>query len=180
MKVLSLLVSLYDFGGIIGSVMSGYVSDRIGYRSFVMLPMIAVSIPLMGYFRFGGVEAGWIYFVLVPIVGILTGGPANIISSAIAADLAQSPEIGGDQEALSTVTGIIDGTGGFGAAIGQTFIGLITANSWDLVFVFLMSEVHTGIGLVAILTMSPILLREMRTYQAPQTKESRLKQGYST
>mmetsp|Transcript_25771 Transcript_25771/g.45390 ORF Transcript_25771/g.45390 Transcript_25771/m.45390 type:complete len:344 (-) Transcript_25771:1372-2403(-) len=160
MELLSLLVSLYDLGGIVGSVVSGHISDRIGYRSFVMLPMLALSIPLMGYFRFGNVGADWIFFILVPTVGILTGGPSNIISSAIAADLAQSSELGGNQEALATVTGIIDGTGGFGAALGQTFIGLITAASWDFVFVFLM-----GIGFVAICTMSPILYREYSQYQ---------------
>jgi sugar phosphate permease len=139
-EVLSALASLYDIGGIIGSVLAGHYSDKIGYRSFVMLPMLAISIPIMGIFRLGTPDSYWIYFILVPIVGIMTGGPSNIISSAIAADLAQNPEIIGSGEALATVTGIIDGTGGFGAALGQTLIGLIATASWDLVFVFLMSK----------------------------------------
>lgn len=139
-ELLSALASLYDIGGIVGSVLSGHISDKIGYRSFVMLPMLAIGIPIMGLFRLGTPETFWIYFILVPLVGIMTGGPANIIASAISADLAHNPDVPKNKEASATVTGIIDGTGGFGAALGQTFIGLISESSWDMVFVFLMGK----------------------------------------
>jgi sugar phosphate permease len=139
-EVLSALASLYSIGGIIGSVLAGHFSDKLGYRSFVMLPMLAFGIPVMGLFRLGTPDTYWIYFILVPLAGMMTGGPANIIASAIAADLAQNPDIKAKGEALATVTGIIDGTGGFGAALGQTLIGLLATTSWDLVFVFLMGK----------------------------------------
>mmetsp|Transcript_10592 Transcript_10592/g.20421 ORF Transcript_10592/g.20421 Transcript_10592/m.20421 type:complete len:470 (+) Transcript_10592:232-1641(+) len=164
--VLSAIASLYDIGGIVGSIVSGHYSDKIGYRSFVMLPMLAMSIPIMGVFRLGTPDTFWIYFILVPIVGIMTGGPSNIISSAIAADLAQTPDIQENQEALATVAGIIDGTGGFGAAFGQTFIGLIATASWDMVFVFLMGKDYAGIAFLSLLTMSPMLFREVRLWKA--------------
>lgn len=43
-------------------------------------------------------------------------------------------------DALATVTGIVDGTGSFGAAIGQILIAVIEqkTNSWTWVFYFLM------------------------------------------
>lgn len=42
-----------------------------------------------------------------------------MISSAISADLGRQELIQGSSEALATVTGIVDGTGSVGAAVGQ-------------------------------------------------------------
>lgn len=42
-----------------------------------------------------------------------------MISSAISADLGRQEALQNSQEALATVTGIVDGTGSFGAAAGQ-------------------------------------------------------------
>ena len=53
------------------------------------------------------------------------GGPNNIITSAIAADLADDPSIKGNNCALGTVTGIINGSGSVTAALGQ-LLALIT------------------------------------------------------
>lgn len=51
--------------------------------------------------------------------GFFIGGPSNMISSAISADLGRQELIQGSNEALATVTGIVDGTGSIGAAVGQ-------------------------------------------------------------
>jgi OPA family glycerol-3-phosphate transporter-like MFS transporter 3 len=61
-------------------------------------------------------------------------------SSAISADLGKHPAVKDDTDALATVTGIVDGTGSLGAAIGQTIIALIEkeTSSWTWVFYFLM------------------------------------------
>lgn len=42
-----------------------------------------------------------------------------MISSAISADLGRQEMVKGSSEALATVTGIVDGTGSIGAAVGQ-------------------------------------------------------------
>lgn len=42
-----------------------------------------------------------------------------MISSAISADLGRQDLVKGSSEALATVTGIVDGTGSVGAAVGQ-------------------------------------------------------------
>lgn len=57
--------------------------------------------------------------VLLAITGLFIGGPSNIISSAISADLGRQDALRGSKEALATVTGIVDGTGSIGAAAGQ-------------------------------------------------------------
>ena len=50
------------------------------------------------------------------------GGPADIISSAISADLGKQNAVRGNKEALGTVTGIVDGNGSVGAATGQYLV----------------------------------------------------------
>eukprot|EP00964_Phaeocystis_antarctica_P153195 scaffold121335_cov24-Phaeocystis_antarctica.AAC.1 len=42
---------------------------------------------------------------MLGVMGILVGGPNNIITSAVAADLAEHPSIGGNTRSLGTVTG---------------------------------------------------------------------------
>lgn len=57
--------------------------------------------------------------MLLALTGFFVGGPSNIICSAISADLGRQEALRGSQEALATVTGIVDGTGSMGAAVGQ-------------------------------------------------------------
>jgi OPA family glycerol-3-phosphate transporter-like MFS transporter 3 len=59
---------------------------------------------------------------LMTVVGFFIGGPANLISGAISTDLGRSPTIAGNAKALSTVTGVVDGTGSVGAALGQLLV----------------------------------------------------------
>ncbi|EMP24000.1 Sugar phosphate exchanger 3 [Chelonia mydas] len=56
---------------------------------------------------------------IMAITGFFIGGPSNMISSAISADLGRQELVKGNSEALATVTGIVDGTGSIGAAVGQ-------------------------------------------------------------
>ena len=70
---------------------------------------------------------------LMTIVGYFVGGAANMISAAITADLGR--QVQGNAEALSTVTGIVDGTGSVGAALGQILVPLIQDSfDWHAVF----------------------------------------------
>ena len=64
----------------------------------------------------------YLLLTLLGVMGILVGGPNNIISSAVAADLAGHPSIKGNNRALGTVTGIINGSGSITASIGQSVL----------------------------------------------------------
>jgi len=52
------------------------------------------------------------------MLGFFISGLNNLISSACAADLGKQEVLKGNERAVSTVTGIIDGTGTLGSAIG--------------------------------------------------------------
>ena len=77
------------------------------------------------------------------ITGAFIGGPANMISAAITADLGRQEVLAASDQALSTVTGIVDGTGSFGAAIGQVLIPIIQKHfDWRFVFYFFILMVN--------------------------------------
>lgn len=89
--------------------------------------------------------------------GFFIGGPSNMISSAISADLGRQELIQGSSEALATVTGIVDGTGSVGAAVGQYLVSLIQDNlGWMWVFYFFI--LMTSCTVVFI---SPLIVREV-------------------
>jgi sugar phosphate permease len=61
--------------------------------------------------------------IMLLIMGTLVGGPNNIITSAVAADLASHPSIAGSKKSLGTVTGLINGSGSITASIGLLAVG---------------------------------------------------------
>lgn len=93
--------------------------------------------------------------------GALINGPATLISGAISADLGTHPSLG-NKDAMATVAGIIDGTGSFGAAIGQLAAGAISqAFGWKVAFIFL-----GVLCVVAALCIRPLLATDNRLLSA--------------
>ncbi|XP_075967531.1 sugar phosphate exchanger 3 [Anarhichas minor] len=147
----------YDVGGIIGGTVQGLISDCMGKRA----PVLAISLllamgALVGYSNSPNDKV--INSALLATTGFFIGGPSNMISSAISADLGRQEALRGSQQALATVTGIVDGTGSIGAAIGQYLVSLIESKlGWMCVFYFFI--VMTGGSIVFI---TPLLLKEVR------------------
>ncbi|XP_035673147.1 sugar phosphate exchanger 3-like [Branchiostoma floridae] len=125
-------------------MVSGYVSAKMKKRAPTMVTMLLLALPSL-----------WVYS------GFFIGGPANLISSAISADLGRQDLIKGNSEALSTVIGIVDGTGSVGASVGQIVVPLLHKQQhldWQWVFYFFM--LMTLMSTVCIL---PLLVREVRS-----------------
>ncbi|CAF1407537.1 unnamed protein product [Adineta steineri] len=97
--------------------------------------------------------------LVMTITGVFIGGPANMISAAITADLGRQEILAASDQALSTVTGIVDGTGSFGAAIGQVLIPIIQKQWSDWRFVFYFFIVMTFVTCCCIL---PLFIRECK------------------
>ena len=80
---------------------------------------------------------------------LLGNRPNNIITSAVAADLAAHPSVMGSNKSLGTVTGLINGCGAITASIGLLAVGpLQAAFGWSSVWVFLMGCTFTGTALM--------------------------------
>ncbi|XP_043944416.1 sugar phosphate exchanger 3 [Protopterus annectens] len=147
----------YDVGGIIGGSIQGLISDILRKRA----PVLAVSLllavaSLTGYSHSPNDKV--INAVIMAVTGFFIGGPSNMISSAISADLGRQEHIRGSKEALATVTGIVDGTGSVGAAVGQYLVSLIQNQlGWMWVFYFFILMTS-----LSILCISPLILKETR------------------
>ena len=125
----NIISALYSFGMMPGGIVCGFVSDLYGgRRACVCATMMVILVPLLLVFAYNmdtmPVDS---LLILLCIMGCLVGGPNNIITSAVAADLSEDPSIRGSNKALGTVTGIINGSGSVTAAFGQMAIPILAA-----------------------------------------------------
>lgn len=146
----------YDVGGIIGGTLQGFISDVLQKRAPVLALSLFLAVgSLVGYSRSPNNKS--VNALLMTITGFFIGGPSNMVSSAISADLGRQELIQGSSEALATVTGIVDGTGSIGAAVGQYLVSLIQDNlGWMWVFYFFILMTSC-----TILFISPLIVREV-------------------
>jgi sugar phosphate permease len=156
---------LYDVGMMPGGIIVGTVSDWYGgRRACVIATFMCILAPLLFVFsQYSSVLSAAYLLPMLGLMGILVGGPNNIITSAVAADLAEHPSIRGNSKALGTVTGIINGSGSVTAALGLLLIGPIQVNwGWTWVWYFLIFCTVVGT-----LCMSPRVYRELYYHDAP-------------
>ncbi|XP_033288233.1 sugar phosphate exchanger 3 isoform X4 [Orcinus orca] len=160
----------YDVGGIIGGTLQGFISDVLQKRAPVLALSLLLAVgSLVGYSRSPNDKS--INALLMAVTGFFIGGPSNMISSAISADLGRQELIQGSTEALATVTGIVDGTGSIGAAVGQYLVSLIQDNlGWMWVFYFFILMTSC-----TILFISPLIVREICYLM--QRQEARILSG---
>ena len=123
----NVISSLYSVGMMPGGIVCGWVSDLYnGRRACVIATFMGILVPLLLLFAwYMETLPVYVLLVLLCLMGCLVGGPNNIITSAVAADLADDPSIRGNNRALGTVTGIINGSGSVTAAFGQLAIPVL-------------------------------------------------------
>ncbi|KRY37795.1 Sugar phosphate exchanger 3 [Trichinella spiralis] len=124
----------FDWGGIFGGIVGGLISDLIGKRTPVICAqLVLATVALFAYTK--SPNDMIINALLMGVAGFFCSGPGNLISAAVSADLGRQKEVANNAQAMSTVTGIVDGTGSVGAAIGQLAIPHLQANlGWNSVF----------------------------------------------
>uniref|UniRef100_A0A672Z963 Solute carrier family 37 member 1 n=1 Tax=Sphaeramia orbicularis TaxID=375764 RepID=A0A672Z963_9TELE len=133
------LSTLFDVGGIVGGILAGVVSDKLGKRATTCAVMLLLAAPtLYGFSMISQFGLGPTIGMLL-VCGGLVNGPYALITTAVSADLGTHKSLKGNARALSTVTAIIDGTGSVGAALGPLLAGLLSAGGWDQVFYMLMT-----------------------------------------
>jgi len=122
-----IISALYSVGMMPGGCICGFLSDLYGgRRACVIATFMALLCPLLvALAQWMPVMPIELLLVLLCVMGCLVGGPNNIITSAVAADLAENPSLNGNRKSLGTVTGIINGTGSIIAALGQIVIPLL-------------------------------------------------------
>ncbi|KJH49139.1 hypothetical protein DICVIV_04769 [Dictyocaulus viviparus] len=127
----------YDIGGIASSVAGGYLSDKMGCRAPVIFVMLISSIGSLLLYILAGSNKIWNAFMMA-VVGVTVSGPYYLIVGAISIDLGSQPALSSNKQAMSTVSGLLDGTGSAGSAIGQMFIPYVQkAFGWSSIFYYL-------------------------------------------
>ncbi|KAG7330893.1 hypothetical protein KOW79_004862 [Hemibagrus wyckioides] len=151
------LSTLFDVGGIVGGILAGVVSDKMGKRATTCAVMLLLAAPtLYGFSMMRQFGLGPTIGMLL-VCGGLVNGPYALITTAVSADLGTHKSLKGNARALSTVTAIIDGTGSVGAAVGPLLAGLLSAHGWDQVFYMLMMA-----DFLALLLLLRLVLKELR------------------
>lgn len=165
------LSTLFDVGGIVGGVLAGVISDKLGKRATTCAVMLLLAAPtlygfsMMSQFGFGPTIA------MLLVCGGLVNGPYALITTAVSADLGTHKSLKGNARALSTVTAIIDGTGSVGAAIGPLLAGLLSSGGWNRVFYMLMTADFFALLLLLRLVMKEFRSNKNRTGVAVEFKE---------
>ncbi|EER02657.1 conserved hypothetical protein, partial [Perkinsus marinus ATCC 50983] len=125
----------YDIGQCLGGVIAGSIVDKMakGKKSIVITSFLLLAvIPILALsLKHSSVVP---ITVIIFIAGLLVGGPANLISAAVCADLGSQTGI--DSNVTASVSGLVDGVASIGAAITQLTIPLLaTGSSWAWLFV---------------------------------------------
>jgi len=148
----NLIAALYSVGMMPGGIIVGVVSDWFGGRraSVIGVFMGLLVMFLFIFAEFSEVLGAGSLLMMLAIMGILVGGPNNIITSAVAADLSSHPSVKGNSKSLGTVTGLINGTGAITASIGLLAVGpLQSSYGWHAVWYFLIGCTGSGTLLLA-------------------------------
>mmetsp|Transcript_39027 Transcript_39027/g.37345 ORF Transcript_39027/g.37345 Transcript_39027/m.37345 type:complete len:135 (-) Transcript_39027:248-652(-) len=115
----SLVAAMYDLGCIFGSMLLGIFTDlTYSRRSPVTFLFLILSVGIQVLLIVVDPSNVGLYGFVVFMLGIGIGGVACVISGIACADFGKQKQLASNEKALATVSGIIDGTGSVGAAIG--------------------------------------------------------------
>ncbi|GMH32510.1 hypothetical protein BSKO_00344 [Bryopsis sp. KO-2023] len=125
------LSTVFDLASVVGSFLTGYLSDLTQSSASIAMFFAFLSIPLLYMYQLVGNTSLGINIVLLTLTSISVNGPYALITSVVAADLGSHQSLQGNQRALSTVTAIIGGMGSVGAALGPTLTGVLLSGAGE-------------------------------------------------
>jgi len=155
------LSMVFDLGGIVGSIVIGFVSDYTGLSAIPCMTMLLLAAPVMLLFiEFNHVSLT-LNIIIQFILGALVNGPYCLITTSVAVDLGSKVS---NKQGLATVSGIVDSIGSIGSSIGPMIAGFISQYyGWNSVFYLII---------VADL-LSFLLLMRVGINEAKKLKQSR-------
>lgn len=161
------LSTIFDYGGIVGGIACGVISDRLQSRAIIASGAMFASVPLMYIYRsavYSSSVSNSLNGLLMFLCGCTINGTYALITTAVSADLGTA--LKGDGEALAMVTAIIDGTGSLGACITGVAVGWLKQN-YGYNGVFVVLEIS---ALVAGVTLFRLVAKELKMLCCPAPK----------
>ena len=116
---------MIEVGSLCGAFLLGYASDlTFSKRSPVAILAVGVTSFIMFHTLFEHPKIS--FFVLEVYLftfGFFMGGLHHLLCVTCSADIGQNQALKNNKQATGTVTGIIDGLGSLGTALGQLLLG---------------------------------------------------------
>ncbi len=137
----------FEVGGVAGSIVVGYVSDRASRsRAFVACcSLLGLAVAMYAYASVAYTSGAW-HFGVLAVIGALLFGPDALISGAAAQDA-------GGPRGAATAAGMVNGIGSVGAFLqGALTVGVQEAFGWNALLL-----VFVGLSLMAALCLVPAL-----------------------
>lgn len=141
--------TIFDFGGIAGAILAGFVSDYTGMSAVTCTVMLFITAPLLFIYEKLGATSIALNVLLLFVTGCFVNGPYALITTSVSTELGTHSSLEGNSKALATVTAIIDGTGSIGAAVGPLLAGLVADSGWENVFYILIVSDIIAMALLA-------------------------------
>lgn len=123
---------MVDIGSFIGGLIVGYLGDKFELRALFLSPFLLLGACTMFLVSFTFKDIAWMYYVAMFMVGLFTGGPYNIIGSAITIDIGET--VG--KHNIGKVSALIEGSGAVFAAVSQLILGIISFEAIFYLFSF--------------------------------------------
>ena len=148
------LTAALDLGCIVGSLLGGWLSDKVQKRATVVVGLLLCASPVLTLFPFVSSAHLGLVFLLVLWMGVTVSGSSNLLFPSMATDASQTSK-GADSKTL----GLILGIGTLAAAVGQVLIGWLITQGWVWVFALFVSNSHTALALMGISVLVPQLVK---------------------
>jgi OPA family glycerol-3-phosphate transporter-like MFS transporter 3 len=116
---------MVDIGTFIGGMGVGYLGDRYSYRALFLTPFLALSSIVMFIVSFALTDVAWTYYLALFFIGLMIGGPYNIIGTAITIDLGEQA----GKKNIAKVSALIEGSAAGFAALSQILISIMPFSS---------------------------------------------------
>ena len=158
-----------DVGGLLGSFCIGYISDMMyGKRSPITIVFLVLSCVIWyllcveyNSLTYESLMVSFFFY------GYFMQGVTNTIAATCSADIGKAIP-NKNTKAVSTVTGIIDGMGSVGAAIGQFIVGWTqTAWGWRYGYILLTAVMQT----MTLVPLGLILIDEIKQIREIRRKK---------
>eukprot|EP01084_Bolivina_argentea_P276546 471887_1 len=150
------LLITYNLAQIGGGWICGYASDRFYKRTPVLMAFLIASIVPIVLLHLSALSYGLVVMITF-IAGFMIGGPYAILNTVMGAEIAKDAMLRGNYSIVSTVTGIIDGSGSIGSAIIMYVVVILSDKSVELVFIMLGCLL-----LLSAVLLAPTCLKDIR------------------
>lgn len=125
---------MVDVGSLLGGMLVGHLGDIYKVRALFLSPLLFLGSVVMLIVSQALKDYSLPYYFLMFLIGLFTGGPYNVIGSAIAVDLGQQPMLREIGNGVSVISALVEGSAAVFSAISQILIPLINLHYMFVVF----------------------------------------------